>query len=436
MHKQEIDLIYKDILFAHHEYSSSIFDSMYELIEKFRRDESYLVRESIKMYGMDDEYLGELRQLAISARHFMKIKSYITKHNYFLESFNEFIHIEFNLPPLPIYEPNKHEEDPKKLPMNEVLDELNIIKLYEQYIHYDINNNQRKALKLQMFYENAIRKLLNETKRDFYEIISDTESMCKFKSLLMGTSCSSADDFMSKMKELNMIRNKIKHDSDYDYELYNSLDSYSPMVKQFLRDRIDEIDFSSFDSSFSLIMSHLAFRELPFSIKYKYFNQYGDFPLEDNNVYEYYKYDRAYQCYYINRVMEGIMDHKSDFKKVEENIIKFQQLVETLSDTNDSMEYALENLSDITDIKENLVKLNKEFGGINKVNFSNLEALIKSQENIPNNVNLGQVLENLNNRIDTMNDISKTMKSLNDKVKKLEKKIDSLSDEIEQIKIG
>jgi hypothetical protein len=365
----------------------------------------------------------------------MKIRNYLDLHNELIPTLNLFLVNILDFEEIPLYQNNQYEDDPSKLPMTKVIDELNIIKLYEQYAHYDYIDNKRKDLKLSMFFENSIRLLLNKEKDDFHELIHDGSTVIAFNNYIMETNTRNADTLVRLLSNINYSRNQIRHDSDYTIDIeYNIINNYAHKVVEQLESRVEACDLSVFESSQSLYFHHLAFKELSFGYKYKYLQMYGIDILIDNDIFEYYIDDRAYQSYYIEKVMGGeFMKHISDFRKIEENISRFNNLVGELEHTNNMINDVLNVLGDISEAADVLNDINDKFKGMKKVNVSNLTALLKTQSDFPDNTNYEELYNNLSERINSMNEISKKLKNISTKVGKMENKIDSMYDQISRL---
>ena len=129
------------------------------------------------------------------------------------------------------------------------------------------------------------------------------------------------------------------------------------------------------------------------------------------------------------------MKHISDYRKIEENISRFNSLVGELEHTNDSISQMLESVGPITEAADTLSEINNKFSGMKKVNVKNLEALLKTQTDFPDNTNFEELYKNLAERIFTMKEISKRIKTVTSKVKKLELKVDELFEDLDKIKI-
>ncbi|MFU8787077.1 MAG: hypothetical protein ACNA7U_07480, partial [Candidatus Izemoplasmataceae bacterium] len=344
----EIELIYEDILFSHQEYSNIIFDSMYEFLQKFQR--FTFKSESV---GITQNYLNQLKDYAKNARHQMRVEDYIKAHNLVIEPFNNFIETYFKLKPIPIYEFAQFEGKIKELVIHKVINELGILKLSEQYAVMKYYKHQRKDLRLQMFFENVIRYFTNANATlTFYEILNDFKLMHAFVyQMLDGIKVSDAQvkHFIIDLKQLNIKRNKIKHNSIYDTIInYDRIEWYILLITNKLVEKVEAFNKKVFINKQSLLEYHLAFRELSFNYKYATLNRIGNAILFDDELFQLLKDDRAYQAYYVKKIMESdMMQLIQDYEKIQSTIKEFHHLVNELERINEAFSDAKDQIDKV-----------------------------------------------------------------------------------------
>jgi|GEM_PF-6359325 len=211
---REIETVYEDIVFSHYEYSNIIFDAMFELIEKVVGEDEVFHRGALAPYGLDLPEVKAIQSEAIDARHHMRVETFIDRHNELIPAFNRFLKT-LDLSPLKLYTGERYERDKKQLVIHNVAHELNILKLHEQYLVMKAYGHPRKCLRLQMFFENAVRYFLDvEKTTQFYNIVTDAKKMETFVATVSDGAIrakSQIDALSYDLRRLNTRRNKIKH---------------------------------------------------------------------------------------------------------------------------------------------------------------------------------------------------------------------------------
>jgi hypothetical protein len=421
---EELKLLYEDIVFSHQEYSPIIFDGMFELIEKVKSSVY-----KIEQYGIDTTYLGELKYHASHARHQMRVDDYIPLHNKLIEPFNQLIETVFHLPILKPYQYERYEGEIKDLIIHKVMKELSILKLLEQYTIMKISNHDRKDLRLQMFFENAMRYIVHADQHiTFYTLINHTSNLETFLQTVMeGVSFSKTQikAFGDDLKRLNTKRNHIKHSSDYTMTIdYERIEWYIPSIYQYFMAIIEKHNQTVFHNKQSLLEYHLAFRELSYHYKKETLNRMGSSLQIDDELLDLLGDDKAFIGFAINQLMErDAMDLIKDYEKMQSTLKTFHNMVneleklnEVYSDLQPKLEGLLLNLKDFSSIQEKLSSLDK-------LDLSKLKELIRFLDHFDSTQSLEQLFSKLEERLEFLKEGNELLKHNKKQLKALTQQV-------------
>lgn len=396
----ELKLLYEDILFSHQEYSNIIFDSMFEFLEKQKKH-----IHKIEQYGMDNDYLTELKYHAIHARHQMRVDDFIPLHNKLIKPINHLFKTLYQFEPIALYKYERYEGDIKDLVIHKVMKELSILKLLEQYTIMKMADHPRKDLRLQMFFENALRYVIkNDTKLTFYELISDQTNLEIFLSTVMegiALSKTQIKAFGDDLKQLNTKRNRIKHSSAYDMLIgYDRIEWYIPSIYNYFLQKIEKHNRTVFYNKQSLLEYHLAFRELSYHYKKETLNRMGTSLLIDDELFDLLGDDRAFIGFYINQLMESdAMDLIKDYEKMQSTLKTFKEVVSALEKINESYSDIQPKLEDfMTNIKD-FSTLQTKLNALESLDITKLTALIEFLDRFESSSELDQLFTKLEERL-------------------------------------
>lgn len=407
----EIKLIYEDITFSHQEYSTIIFDSIYELIQKATPHV-----HKISQYGIDKDYLSELKYHASHARHQLRVDDYIPLHNKLIEPINQLLSTVYKLPPIEAYKYERYEGEIKELVIHKVMKELSILKLLEQYTIMKLSDHLRKDLRLQMFFENAIRYIVNNhTASTFFELIDEDTTLELFLSTVMeGASFSKTQikAFKEDLKRLNTKRNRIKHSSDYDMRIeYERIEWYIPSIYQFFINKIEKHNRTVFHNKQSLLEYHLAFRELSYHYKKETLRRMENTLIIDDELLDLLGDDRAFIGFYINKLMESdVMDLIKDYEKMQSTLKTFHEVVSELEKINEVYSDLQPKLEDFMANVKDFTSLNDKLTALEKLDVSKLSTLISFLERFENPKAFEQLFSKLEERLEFLKEGNELLK--------------------------
>lgn len=424
---KEIQMIYQDIVFSHNSYSPIIFDSMYEMIDKTINNQDYNP-SSLVLMALDKAYLQQLKSLANTGRHTMKVKEFILKHNVLIGPFNVFLTQLKEFDPIEEYHIEPYEYAPKSLNLSKVFDQFHIIKLYEQFSVMYVHGHKRAFLRLQMFFESSIRYHTKEYEKDFVHMINTPSIIKDFVDYISDKSYSLAQQktFVNKMMDLNKIRNDIKKRSTVSVDInINDLEKYAMLISLKLEQEIAPYDRPIFTSTQALLEYRNAFRELSFDYRYQVYNNLGNDCLTAELM-DIYKNDLAYQVYIINTLMEGLkMKQINDFDKIFQTIDQFEEMVKQLSKINEQYSDTKEVFDEVAGNLKDFHELNSQINILSKVNFQKLSEFVNVQDEFTDGIKLSSVLTKFKERTEDIKDINQQVKELKKSVTLLEKQVKS-----------
>ncbi len=423
--KQEQNMIYQDIVFSHDTYSPIIFDSMYEMIEKTLNGHVN-TKEILEKYNLTLPYIKHLKSNANIAKHTMMVTQYIKLHNTYIEQFNAFLTI-LKLPSIPIYQIEQYEYAPTELHLAKVIKQFHIIKLYEQFSVMYNHDQIRSLLRLQMFFESSIRYHANEYEKEFSYMINTASIMKKFVDYISDQSFSLAQQktFVSRMMDLNKIRNEIKKKSNYQQTIeIDDLERYAMLISQKLEQEISPYDQPIFTSTQALLEYKNAFRELSFDYRIEVYKRLGEDVYADE-IKMIYQNDLAYQVYVIQTIMEGLkMKRINDFEKIIKTIDQFEEMVNQLSKIGEQYSDVKETFDEVTNNIKDFNELNKKMAILSQVDFGKLSQFVNVQDDFDDGIKLSQVLTKFKERTEDIKEINKQVKELKKSMQLLQNKLD------------